>query len=433
MRRPCNQTLKITIPIIVIILLKYIMVEEPELAYQTLTGTLKMALWGIIVLALSVAIGLYSRSLIVGLLTLTYLAPNTGDLLLKYQWYAMLGFTILVLGVYAYLRGPHDSTLEVLGFPNKPKITPILATTTLGYLYWLLGLSLTQDPSYWAYILLGALLISKISESPTSAIAGSIIASTGNIGALALSIYASFAPLPALKCSGASIGRLLGYEADTSTTRTLAGRIKRWKTTAFACANGEAIVRVSDTPFVWLYSIDPLKLARKLSSKLGPDGSRRIIIDLDTPGETELSQIMELLKNNRKSIEVQLGSLEDPVKEGVLAALPETLRERDVVVISSCRHEPKGLVKYLETIAEKAIVIAGFCKTSESHLAPIKKPGNTVVIIGDLGDPLEASTILGKMFGEAWRGLYTLIHYNHRYILAYEYCNGGWALVELSI
>ncbi|MMZ68467.1 hypothetical protein D1872_311600 [compost metagenome] len=78
-------------------------------------------------------------------------------------------------------------------------------------------------------------------------------------------------------------------------------------------------------------------------------------------------------------------------------------------------------------------MVAGFCRISGNKLSPLEGEDGSAIVLGDLGDPLEASTVLSRLFGENWRRLYRIIRGEARYALIYQYCNGGWALVELSI
>lgn len=433
MGRLCNQELKIIILIVLILFIKYLTSINPHAITPTLTSMLESVVLQAVILTLSVAIGVYTRSIVTGLLTLAFLSPHAATPILRYQWYFMIGFTLLALSLLSYLRGPHDSVLETLGFPVKAKLTPLLATLTLAYAYRVYELNITHNPAYWAHILFGGILLSKLARTPSQAIMGSLVASLGNPGALTISIYASLAPLPELNCTGTVIGRLTAYEAETSTTRTLTIRGKRWKTLGLACARGKAIVKATGKPIIWVYSIQPLDIVTRLSSILTTGKNKRIIIDLDAPGGEDVASILEGIKSGGNLVRVNLGSLEGPVKEGLLAALPEVLNGNEIVIISSCNYEPRDIMKYLEAISKKTILYSGFCRVSGVQLAPVKKPGETIVVIGDIGDPLEASTILGRLFGESWRRIHSLIRHDQRRILAYEYCNGGWALVELPI
>lgn len=427
MRDPCGSITRTVAAALAVVALKLTLFSaHPPL--PGLASALLDPLRAVVGAAASVALGVYARSIMVGLLAVTSLSPVSPG----HQWTAVLLGVGGLLAAYSYLQGPHDAALEALSYPVKPRFTPLLAAVTLAYAYWVAGVGFAGGPTYWACTLLGGALLAKLARTVKSALAGAVLASLGALGALTISLYASLSPLPPAGCGGRRLGSLVGYEADTSTTRSIAGRGRRWRGTVLACATGEASFQLGERATVWVYSNHPLELAVTLAGKLYP-ARRMVIVDVDSPGEAMITQAVEALRSSGPRVRVNLGSLDALMREGVLASLPGLLGGDEVVVVASCLNQPRDLSRLLEASARRAPLIAGFCRVSEGVLAPFKGPEGTLIVLGYVGDPLEASTVLGRLFGDSWRGIHQYLRRGAGRVLVHEYCGRGWAMVELSI
>lgn len=432
--RRCNPAGKILAPLALLLIIRNL---DKISLFQggTLLGAfMYRALVPLASMLTSVGLGIYSKSPLIGLLSLIYLKPQMTEGLIQYQWYILSVLSLSMLLAIAYLRGPWDSALEAFTIGKRYYVTPVLASITSALVLARLGI-VEPGADYWPFVLGGGLLLSRIAVNPLTAIAGGATASLGVFGAIAISLYASFTPIPPLHCRGLRVGKLVGYETETSTTRIVAGSaFKRWRTRGIACSHdGDAVLAMGWKSILWIYSSKPLKLARWVA-KANRNGRRIVAIDLDKPGESnDVYSMLKYIEESSHDINLALGAIDTASREGVLLALSESVKDSDLVIISSCIESPRSLQKYLTEISKKTLVIASFCKPEPDLLAPARGPEGSGVILGPLGDPLLTASILGRLFPDTWRPLGGLIEASPRTVLAYAYCSGGWALVEVGV
>ena len=428
----CNPAGKIIAPLILLVIIREIS-ERPILPETSLlSGALHEALLLLVAMLISTSLGIYTKSPLMGLLAILYLRPEGLEGMLQYQWYAVTIFTIAVLLVTSYLRGPWDSVLEVFTRGERYYITPILASITFGLILAKVK-GHVPDINYWVYVIGNGLLLSRLAVNPLIAFVGGAIAATGSLGAIAIGLYASYTPLPAIECEGLVVGKLVGYEADTSITRSLLSiSSKRWRSRIMACSYGtNARVKTGERSVLWVYNSNPLPVAKHIA-RLNKTANKRIIqLELDPPGEIEdPAKIFETLEGPRDAL-LKLGSLDETMIEAILSALPDVLKGGEIVVVNSCRYRPRELQRYISRIAKKAMVIAAFCTVEPDQLMPASGSEGASIVLGSLGDPLLAASILSKLFPEYWKSLDQLLKHYSNLSLVYPYCNGGWALVEL--
>ncbi|MCE4600537.1 MAG: hypothetical protein F7C38_03100 [Desulfurococcales archaeon] len=434
MPRRCSPVGKILAPLALLLVIHNLDKTDLFQGGALLGAFMYRALVPLISMLASVGLGIYSKSPLIGLLSLIYLKPQMAEGLIQYQWYILSILGLGMILVIAYLRGPWDSALEAFTIGKRYYMTPVLASITSALILARLGM-VKPGADYWPFVLGGGLLLSRIAVNPLIAIAGGAVASLGVFGVIAISLYASFTPVPPLYCRGLRVGRLVGYEIETSTTRIVAGSaFKRWRARGIACSHdGDAVLAMGWKSILWIYSSKPLKLAQWVA-KANRNGKRIVAIDLDKPGETDdVYSLLKYVEESGRDVNLSLGAIDAASREGILLALPESIKDDDLVVISSCIESPRSLQKYLSEISKKTLVIASFCKPESDLLAPARGPEGSGVILGPLGDPLLTATVLGRLFPDTWRPLSGLIEMSHRTALAYAYCSGGWALVEVGV
>ncbi len=370
-------------------------------------------------LLVGVALGAYSRSLLVGYSASSLFLFNPGSPgdIPAYSGYVIL-LTLAVMGLLSYKRGPSDSAIEALLWRRPVRATPVLAAASLLSIYYFLDFKFIYNSLYLVNAGLAAVIASRNSETLGKALASSLAASLGPIGLLCLSLYLAYMPLPPLMCGGLALpGRLVAYEEETSSTRLLTGG-RRWRDRGLACSKPSIpVLNLGRRAIVWAYSIDPKGTALMLSKSLA-SRERTLFLDLDSisPCEGPSGRVETVCLGDYPLVEVK----------AYLSSLAETAKQYHIVAVSSCRVRPRDIARELALIASHTTVVASLCLPEEDALIASSGPEGGGTLFSMLGDPLLTRTVLGKILGDNNEKIYYLFR-KYKIYLFYPYCERRWA------
>ncbi|MCE4620729.1 MAG: hypothetical protein F7C33_06895 [Desulfurococcales archaeon] len=370
-------------------------------------------------LLVGVALGAYTRSLVVGYSASSLFLFNPGSPreIPAYSGYVIL-LTLALMGLLSYKRGPSDSVVEALLWHRPVRATPVLAAASLLSIYYFLGFKFIYNSLYLVNAGLAAVIASRNSETLWKALSSSIVASLGPVGLLSLSLYLAYMPLPPLRCGGLALpGRLVAYEEETSSTRLLTGG-RRWRDRGLACSKPSTpILNLGRRAVVWAYSTDPKGTALILSKSLASKG-RALFLDLDSisPCKGPSGRVEAVCLGDYPLVEVK----------AYLSSLAETAKQYQIVAVSSCRVRPRDIARELALIASNTTVVASLCLPEEDALIASSGPEGGGTLFSMLGDPLLTRTVLGKMFDNNSEKIYYLFR-KYRVYLFYPYCERRWA------
>ncbi len=374
-----------------------------------------------IALLIGVLSGIFAKSLLIGLSTTILFLTNPYSLnsIPPYSGYVIILVLILLI-VLSYKRGLWDSAAEVILWPGKYYLTPILSVVTLATILFSFNFKIVYNPFYPVGVAINTVLSSKQANSLPKAIIFSAISSLGQIGSITLLFYTSYAPLPPLSCNGIHIGELVGFEAETSTTRSII-KNRNWKDRILACTiKSRAVLSTGKRSVIWLYSSDPRRQILGIVKRI-PEKNRVLVVDLDS-----ITPCKELGGVTTRC----LGDLMEPELTAKLYALYDDIEQYTRVIIMSCRFKPRSLARAASLLATRTTVLVSLCIPEEDTLIPSAGPEGGGTILSSLGDPLLERSILGKILEYDTFRMSQLLH-RENLALAYPYCGNRWALIRL--